>query len=526
MVGRSRPALLAVASFFGAMSLAAQGRDWSPDDRVVIGDFTTITAVAASNDAVFAVGPSGVVIWRPQQRTWAGPYAPAGAGQLDGVVAALADPLDQSLWIVRRDGWAHFDSQIRLWDVGTVGGVFDAALDESNPAGGLFLRTTSGWVSAPRGSSVAIPSGPPGRPIRPASVQDAIRANPALQANSASVLLTSRMRNARYTSAARAEGFAGRGWYIGTAGAGLLYLQEGAALPERLTFGLPGNRVAAVASAPNGVWAITERTVGSDPSVSFVGNDLASFEWLQGSWSRGLPFIEARRLVVEGQALWLATDAGLVRVAPRSEDITVFDEGRGLPDNRVLDVAARRGQVVAGTVHGLVLARGDSSPVRLAGTFVDEARAVALGLDTVWAGTRLGLFYVIPGESDLSRPAALEQSPALQGAVLDLAWRADTLVALLQDRLLYREPGGRFVLGPLFGAQVGRVHTLLNTRDALFVAGENGVASVGLNRPLGRPLLVPLDLPGTVTDIAADDRWLWVATTTGLVRFRLDAVPR
>lgn len=528
MVRRCLALLAAALSFAVPLALAAQTRDWSPADRAIIGDFTAITAVAASNEQVFAATPDAIVVWNPQFRRWDGPYSPPDGRALSGVFAALADPLDQALWLARRDGWTRFEPQIQFWESGSVpGNVLEIALDAANPVAGLFLRTSGGWFTVARGSGLAVPGAAPGQPVRPATVGQALRANPALQANIGAILLTGRLRGARYTSAAPAAGFTGRGWYLGTSGVGLLYVAEGAALPERLVFGLPGSVVGAVYAAPTGVWVVTEQSPTSDPSLSFVSARLDQFEWLQGSWARGLPFSQARGLVGQGAALWLATDAGLVRIVPASEDVVAFDEGRGLPDSRVLDVATRHGRVAAGLARGLVEVTDSGALVRLVPDFVDEARAVLLSGDTVWVGTRLGLFAALPDERDLLRPAGLGESPAFQGPVYDLAWRADTLVALLQDRLLWRDPTtGRFTLGPLFGSVLGRVHTLLNTRDALYVAGERGFGRMGLGTPLGRPILTPGDLPGTVNDLAADDTYLWVGTTRGLVRFRLDALPR
>jgi hypothetical protein len=45
-----------------------------------------------------------------------------------------------------------------------------------------------------------------------------------------------------------------------------------------------------------------------------------------------------------------------------------------------------------------------------------------------------------------------------------------------------------------------------------------------LQTPVRRFFSTPGDLPGQVTDLAVDDRYLWVATLRGLVRFRLDVV--
>lgn len=517
----------AVSVLPAAPCLSAQSRDWSPEDRAVIGDFTSIAAVAVSRERVFVVTPTAVAGWEPQSQRWVGPWQPREVGALQGVAVALADPLDGSLWLVRRSGWLRFDPGIQVWEQGTVPGtILDAALDQSAPGTGLFLRTTGGWYLAQRGG-MALPGAAPLRPVRAATINDAFRANPAIQAGSAALQMSNRARNVRFTAAARADGFAGQGWFLGTSGAGLLYMADGAGLPQPLQFGLPSDAVDAVFSGPRGIWVVTERTPTADPGLSFVAGDFTTFRWLQGPRASGFPFTEARRIVGRESDLWVATDGGVVRITPRTEEYVRYDDGRGLPDPRVLDLAQRRGRIVAATAHGLASFADSTGFVRLAPDFADAALAVALSGDTVWVGTRLGLFAAVPGESDLLAPEAARASAAMQGSVVDLTWRADTLIALLPDRLVWRDPAtGRFTVGPLFGTMLGRLHTVVSGPSALYVAGEQGVGIAGLNVPLRRSLTVPGDLPGQVTDLAVDDTYLWVGTLRGLVRFRLDAIGR
>jgi len=503
----------------------AQTRDWSPEDRAIIGDFTRIIAVATSTDRVFAATPAAVIAWDPLGRRWQGPWQPRDPTTLNDVFLAFADPLDGGLWLVRRGGWLRFDPGIQLWEQGTVpGAVVDAALDQDAPGSGLFLRTGSGWFTASRGGA-AFPSGAPRRPVRAASLDEAIRSNPAIQANSASLLFGSRLRNVRYTAVARAQGFTGIGWYLGTSGAGLVYFADGAGLPELLPYGLPSEVVAALFAGTGGVWAVTERTQTADPGLTFVGSTLGEFRALQGPRATGLPFTEARRVVGMESDLWLATDGGVIRLSARSGDAERYDEGRGLPDARVLSLAQRRGRMVAGTAHGLAAYADSTGFRRLAPAFSDAAYAVVLSGDTTWVGTRVGLFAALPGEPDLVQPDALRESISLQAPVVALTWRADTLVALLEDRLLWRNPGtGRFALGPLLGSTLGRLHTVINGARGLYIAGDRGVGLAGIATPLRRPLTAPGDLPGQVTDIAVDDTYLWVATLRGLVRLRLDVI--
>lgn len=517
---------LALLCGFGT-GLAAQAGDWAPEDRAVIGDFTQINAVTTTTERVYVVSRDAVVGYDPQTGRWEGPWRPLDPTLLRDVLVALADPLDNSLWLVRRNGWVRFEPAIRMWETGFVpGSVVDAALDQNAPASGLFLRTGSGWFIAGRGG-MALPGAAPQQPVRAATVDDAVRDNPAIQASSAGLLFSSRFRNVRYTSAARASGFTGQGWYLGTNGAGLVFFPLASGIPQTLTFGLPGSAVAAIFGGTGGVWAVTERTVSADPSLSFVGTEFGEFRWYQGPRATGLPFARARRVVGMGSSLWIASDAGAIRITPRDEQVDRYGEGRGLPDQRVLDLAQRQGKLVPATAHGLAVFQASGGFQPLVPSFTDPASAVELSGDTVWVGTALGLFAAVPGETDLLQPDALAEGLSLRAAVLDLAWRADTLVALTADRLLWRDPGsGRYKLGPALGGGLGRMHTVINSARGLFVAGERGVGFVTLATPVSRALREPADLPGRVTGLAVDDEYLWVATLDGLVRFRLELVGR
>jgi hypothetical protein len=153
--------LISVAA---TMTAGAQSpsRDWRPEDRTVIGDFSRITSVASSIDRVYVTSPTSVVVWHPQFLTWAGPFEPSSRGMLSSVFAALIDPLDHSLWLARPSGWVHYQPELQIWDEGRVpDAVVTIAFDESDPVGGLYIRTRGGWLVLPGATSDSSrPEGP------------------------------------------------------------------------------------------------------------------------------------------------------------------------------------------------------------------------------------------------------------------------------------------------------------------------------------------------------------------------------
>ncbi len=489
----------------------------------MLGNFSRVLAVATTPQRVYAVSEPGVVIWQPIERRWDGPYAPPEPGLLDGVFSGLADPLDESLWLARPDGYVHFQPETRLWEFQRVSGrVRGLALDQEDPGGGIRLETTTGWFRVLPGGGPPVPASAPARIKRAPTVDDALRALPSLAANSSQILLDGRGRVGRFSAAApSADGF---GWYIGTFGIGLLYAQPGSPIPQSLLFGLSGDRVGAVVTVPGGVWAATERTPRTDEAVTFIASRLDAFESLRGSPTLGLRFTSVRRMAAQGSELWLATDGGLIRITPRDQGSQRLDLSSGLPDARVLSVLARRGEVYVGTARGLAHITAGAQIERLAPDFVDPVAALERSGDTLWLGTSRGLLTLLPDRSTPGRLPELQASPSFQAPVVDLAWLADTLVALTDDALLWRAPGANaWNLGPSLSAALGRLRAFESFENGFFVAGDRGVGYAGLRTAVLRPL-TGAEMPGAPRELAVDEQYLWVATDRGLVRLRLDAI--
>jgi ligand-binding sensor domain-containing protein len=514
---------IAVLLLVTAPAAAAQSpsRDWRPEDRTVIGDFSRITSIATSMERVYVTSPASLVIRHPQFQTWSGPFQPPRRDALVGVFAALVDPLDQSVWFARADGWLHYQPELQIWDEGRVPeSVVTIAFDESDPVGGLYVRTRRGWYVLQRGATVPTPGRPPTRPISPTTVEEVVRQVPTLQTNAAH-LMDSRMRPVRFTAAARA--FDNQGWFLGTAGLGLLYLQDAAAIPDRVPFGLPAQYVGAVMSWPGGTWAATNRTAETDAAFTFVDSELSEFRTVRGLPATGTPFDRVIELAGRDRSLWAATDFGLARVDLEEGRIELFDEGSGLPHSQVLDVAGRQGRIVVGTARGLARLDDSLRVTRIAPRFADAAYAVFPLGDSVWVGTPRGVFIAVSGEEDLTRPAGMSAA-SLQAPVYGFATLGDTLVALTRDQLIWRDPRTQaWSLGPNLSGLLGRLRRFAADGPGFWVAGDRGVGYARLGGSPTRPLREG-DLPGPANDLALDREHLWVGTAGGLVRFRLDAI--
>jgi hypothetical protein len=518
--------LLALLLLLAPSAAAAQRltRDWPPEDRVVVGDFSFITAVAATQDRVYATSRSMLVIWRPLEKRWEGPFDPGAGVSLDRVFRAAADPLDQSLWLARPEGWVRYSPEMRLWQAGIIPGtVRELVFDLDDPAGGPFFASSSGWYRVPPGSFAAMPSAAPRRPARAPGVEDALRANPALQANAALILNDQRGRNSgAYTAATPArDGF---GWYIGTSNSGLMYMSPGSGVPMRMPFGLIGDKAGALFAVPGGVWVATEPLSYAEPALTFVASDLSRFDVRRGSAVLGLSYQQVRRIVARDRELWLATDQGALRLQGTSDRVERVDVGRGLPDSRVYTLLTRRGKLFAGTARGVARITDSLRAERVASVFDGPAYALEQTGDTLWIGSSDGLVLSPPDAEIAGRTPGLDASAAFRTAIVAISRLGDTLVALTTDRFLWRTPGtDEWNLGQPLSGMLGRLVAFTPFRDGFFVAGERGIAFATLQSAPQRPLLAE-EHPGRIRDIAVDDDHVWVATERGVVRWRIGAI--
>lgn len=522
--GSSSRALLVAALLLLPSCATAQlpSRDWRPDERVVIGDFRFINAVAATYDRVYAVSPWQLLIWRPGFREWEGPFNPPDPRFLQGVTAALADPLDNSVWLARPRGWTRYEPDLRLWSGGDVpGGIQAIAFDLSNPTGGLLMRTREGWFELQRGALSPVPASAPQQPVVPPSVDGFLRDHPALAGLSAGVLADARLRRAGFTSVARS--FDRMGWYLGTSGVGMFFLPEGAAVPEPLPFGVAGPSVSALFAVPGGIWAMSERTSLNDATLTFLSSDLREVRYLAGPSATGLPFNTARKLTGAGQGLWAATDQGAARIELESGRVELLDDTRGLPDRRVFDVTTRQGWLGVASETGVVRYTLDSLvPLRVAPSLDRVAYAIALNADTTWIGTDDGLVFTLGEGGDLQRPAGM-QGLDFAEPVIRLAWMGRSLVGLTPTRVIWRNDSSQWQAGVDYENQLGRLRSLVVDGEGVWLAGERGAGWARLGLPVVRPVLEG-DIPGDARDVAVDEDYVWIASEGGVVRFTREAL--
>ena len=451
-------------------------RVWSPENRVVISDFSDVAAVAASPWLVFAATTHGLVIYDRAARRFRSPVTPLDGYPAGRVRRAIADAAGNGVWL----------------DLGTAGG---------------YVRYDVGGRTWTPGS---LPSGQIDQPL---TVEAALAGAPIADALRAAMLTDTRLRTHQFTAAAatpeRPEIF------FGTNGLGLVRVDKQTGEWEVLTYGLIAPGVGAVASAPNGIWAATSaRAAARRRGLTWVASDLSSTRSAEGGRAAlGFSFLYARRLLAAGSDLWLATEQGVLRIDSSTFASRTWD----LPD--VTSLASSRTGIWVGTTRGLSLITADERVQEFGPSAVAITSLLAAG-DTLWVGTNAGLGQVLPGARAITTPAELADRPSLRVTVYALGRLQDTIVMATGRELLWRNPTTQVWTPVPLPLTLGTPTAIADHDGALWVGGTRGLAQADIANGSVHLYPVPFDVPAPVRDLTSDRDFLWAATDSGVVRIR------
>ena len=499
---------------------------WRPGDRVLLSDFSVITAVAASPFMVYAATQNGLLIYDRGGDHWVLPQTFLDGFPTAPVRLAIADPVGNGVWLGTADGWAHYSQDLNQWDGGIVpGGVRDAFLDSQDPTSGLYVLGATGWGLIPRGGLIATPVRmlpPASRRVGPLALGAALARAPVVSAMRARLLTDSRLRIYQFTAAAQSPDRPDE-LFLGTTGMGLLRVNAASGEGGPLPFGLPNTGATVVAAGPGGVWTVGSAHAGERRGVTWVSDDLSRFTLDENALGRGTSVLLARRLLYADQTLWLATDHGVYQIPTGGESTgRVLDLGAGLPGENVLSLARAPDGVWVGTTQGLAVITNAGAVVRMPG-YDRPVAAMVAQRESIWVGTADGLGLIEPGAQSPTVPPALAAQPSLRSPITAVTNVHDTIVAATADQLGWRDPatGSWTVLRPR--APVGTIAALAPDAGGVWIGGTSGVVFWDIGRQTFHGLSVPGDIPAAIRDLTVEGDYLWVASDAGLLRFSRDA---
>jgi ligand-binding sensor domain-containing protein len=557
-------ALLALVSISGCVSAggvagaAGEGGYGRRDERVQIGSFASVPAVAVSRRFVFAAGSDGVAVydrafnrWLPPLSTGAGPDAALFAQPIGFLVG---DPLEDALWIGVPGAVLTYRPDTEQLQRTMVVGMPDFIAFDRSGNGDAYVRSAGQYTRVSRlGITFPVSSLPAASALLiPPTLADLYRQFPTLR-NQPQLFLRGQapqraLRPATVLAGAASPDRASEVW-LGTDSEGLFRFDPTFLQATPLPYGLLSPGVGGLALAADGVWAASLGVVGMPSAagsvmafgapgslrggLSFVSNNLQQFRWLDGTIAVPLAGVRTYVLATRGARAWIGTERGVVRMKLDGANETLaWSALDGLPDQRVLSIAARDDGAWVGTMRGLrfVPDSGEGAAKRpvmsVPGARVLDNMAVyALQMvgDTLWAGTESGLLAIARPmqEATLLRPENVD--PTLRRPVRALAWSDSVLLAVTDDAVLQVAPRTGHPptrVEALRVPQIGQAIRAGIDERAIWIAGPEGVLLRARSGGTVRWLQRGIDLDGPVLDIVANRDWFWIGTPRGLLRLR------
>ena len=520
-------------------------------ERVLVGSFSVIDAVAVSRRFVFAAGPGGVVVYdriaerflppasrdldrelgRDPQSFAAQPLTGFGAS----ITTMAGDPVEDALWVGVPGAvitYRPFTGQVQRT---IVTGVPQRIVFDRSGSGDALVQSGGQWTRISR-VGISEPSAPPvaQQVIVAPTLADLVQRYPGLRAQPQLLLRRTApnrpIGNFALTAGAASPDRASELW-LGTDGEGLFRFDPVFGQGNALPYGLLDAGAAALAPAADGVW-VAGLGLSRRGGLTFASTDLQRWRWIEGTITVPLAGVRSFAMATRGSRAWLGTDRGLVRVQlDGAQDMRATTRLGGLPDDRVFAVAARDDGAWAGTARGLVFVSdslGASEPV------LRDAAVYALQVtrNTLWVGSQRGLL-AMPADGGVGRGTVADAPRPANAAdlVLRMPIRAlaasdSVLLVATDDAVILVDP--RAVPATLMAPPlptldprlVGEVTRVAADERAFVVAGRDGVLLFSRSTGARRALRVPLDLPGAVFDVLLQRDAVFLATAQGLLRYQ------
>jgi ligand-binding sensor domain-containing protein len=496
------------------------------EDKIVVGDFSFVTAVAVSRRYVFAATRGGLIVLDRQSRRWLPPFTTIDGYPFEGAYVVAGDPTDDAVLIGTAGAVLTYRPSLGAVTRTIVPGQVERIIfDRSRPIDGAFVLASGRWYGIGMGG-VAIPVTPdrlpsPQNRIGSETTEEVYRRFPNV-GGFESILTRDdiTLRGARVTAAARAPERS-EVW-LGTAGRGLIEVDP---IFNRATphpYGLLGTDATALARSADGVVVATRSQGGSAGGLSLLADDLATARWFTDDRNRVLDRMYATRIAVRDGSAWMLAADGLWRASLSDPETVRLVAERETP-RAIGAIVARRDGAWIGGREGLRFvddSAGAAGPVRFNGTVTDIWPDGA----TLYLGTLTGLFVGSESSGVFAAGAAHFGDRRLAQSVAAVASHDSTLAVLLS--------GGELLEVNLATRQVApsRVPSLTSAVpgsarlaiDGTTIAASTLDAVLVLSRVsrIARTLRAGSDLPGQINDVLLTPGALWVATTRGVVRLR------
>jgi hypothetical protein len=510
---------------------------WRPDDRVLITDVSSVTALARGPNRLFAATLGGLLAYDDAFGRFELPLTVEDGYPVAPVTAMVWDARDGTLWLAAGRELVQADPRSRRFvDRFTIRDPVASLVPAEVQSNDLFARTPSGWrridtfSRAERGAS-------------PAEVEAAVDRNSDLRARKEILedpffgdmvpLITRQFDGSRARVTDVIPAFRPGAYWIATDGAFVILYNHMARSWERLAYGFRGSGVAAVAGGKGGLWFAPRAREAGGFGVARVGADLQSWQMWNADSARSVPGGGLRAMEISGAFVWVGGESGLFRYLHGAGE---WQESRGAVPAGTLPILSLAAdpwgedsrELWLGTARGLYRLR--ATTLASEALLPTETILALLGTgDALWVGTRNGLYAVRAGEGGgILGVGRVEGPNALMRPSGALAGAGDTVYAGLGNEVWRGGSDSEWERVDAIGPLGGPVTALAVYNGVVWAGSAEGVVVWDTDGGRVRRLSYAAgDLPpdryggrGVARILAVDRDEAWLATPAGALWIR------
>lgn len=447
-VGRWWKALAVALSWFllTGPGLAAQSGGWRTDERVLITDFGIVTALARSPASVFAGTTAGLVVVDEAFGRLEIPVTSEDGYPAAAPSAMAYDRRDGSLWIAAGGYLLQFDPFSRRFrDRIPMRQVVTGLVPAERTGSDLFVRMRAEWWRLDTFSRDL-------RRADPGAVLAAIESRPDLRAREEALrdpfFLDAAGQAVRsfHTGPVRIFDVVpsrdAYGWWLATGGESLVPYDEIGRVGQRTPLGPTGSGMASVLATSETVWFAPESSLEGRYGVAEATSDLQRWRVWRADSSRAVPDL-VNALHRGPRGTWAGGGSGLWWLGDGEAEWRQ-ERSLGLSHVPVLSIAAASGldgqAVWVGTARGLVRVMAPGAGFDVADMSSTPVGSVVESGGAVWIGTEHGLYSMpVPDSSGEGASAQRAVGPAsLRSSVGALAAAGDTVFAGLDGEVWWK----------------------------------------------------------------------------------------
>ncbi len=281
-------------------------------------------------------------------------------------------------------------------------------------------------------------------------------------------------------------------------------------------FGLDQNATFSIYADDKNFWFGSSK---DDGALVRASQDLNNWSYYPSTYESGFPNGCVRDIIRWKDYLWLATNRGVVRMEPKTNQYKFYSHFQGGTELKILSLHVHEDQLYAGTEQGLSKIAGPQEDFQNVPMPRGDIAIAVLGMASkdkdLWVGTQYGLYMLHDQWKSLDELSKTSVKNSINVPVPAVKYQDTTLYWLALDKIMAKP---KKVAAKILLERESPFKLFVDDKF-LFVAYKTGVTVYNLKTNLWTDFTLSDGIPGNqVLSLAVQADKLWIGTDLGIMR--------